>query len=124
MKLKHGVEDDIIILKDTVKQRVKRGSNSGHFGHISPMVEIEPYLVKIVTQLANMRMPISAMQGLELANSLIAGTKIELKVKKRKEENCHAYKESVKSESDNSTNNGGTLGISYWRQFLQKKALG
>jgi hypothetical protein len=40
MKLKHGVEDDIIILKDTVKQRVKRGSNSGHFGHISPMVEV------------------------------------------------------------------------------------
>ena len=83
IKLKHGVEDDIIILKDTVRQRVKRGSKSWHFGHISPMAEVEPYLVEFVTQLANMRMPVSATQG--LTSSLIAGTKIELKVQKWKE---------------------------------------
>jgi hypothetical protein len=58
MKLKHGV--------DAVRQRVKRGSNSGYFGRISPMADIEPYLMEIVTPLAKMRMPVSAMQGLVL----------------------------------------------------------
>jgi len=47
------------------------------------MAEVEPYLVEFVTQLANMRMPVSATQG--LTSSLIAGTKIELKVQKWKE---------------------------------------
>jgi hypothetical protein len=50
--------------------------------------------------------------------SLIVGTKTELQVKKWKEHNCHAYRESVNSDD---VRTGGTLGISYWRQFLPKK---
>jgi hypothetical protein len=115
-KVKHGLDEDIIILKDTVRQRVKRGSNSGHFGHLSPMAEVEPYLVELVIQLANMRIPVTASQGLELANSLIAGTKVELQVKKWKEHNCHAYKQSIMSQKDN----GKLLGLGYWRQFLER----
>jgi hypothetical protein len=78
-KLKHGVDEDIVILKQTVRQRLKRGSTSGHVGQTRPMAEVEPYLVQLIIQLSNMRTPISCAQGLKLANSLISGTEVEKK---------------------------------------------
>jgi hypothetical protein len=43
-------------------------------------MEIVPYLVELIIKLVTMHMPITSSQGLELANSLIAGTSNENKV--------------------------------------------
>ena len=40
------------------------------------MLGIEPHLVELIIQLARMRCPINVTAGLQLANSLIAGTPI------------------------------------------------
>jgi hypothetical protein len=79
-KKKYCVPDDVIIRKDCIRQRIKRNSTSNQVGQQSPMMEIEPYLVELIIKLASMRMPITSSQGLELANSLIAGTSNEDKV--------------------------------------------
>jgi hypothetical protein len=44
------------------------------------MAEIEPYIVSLITQLANMRVPIMTKQGLQLCNSIIKGTKFASKI--------------------------------------------
>jgi hypothetical protein len=91
-KLNHGVDEEIVILKDTIRKRLKRGSTNGHVGQSIPMAEVEPYLVQLIIQLANMRTPITAAQGLELANSLISGTDVENEIMDWKSNNCHANK--------------------------------
>jgi hypothetical protein len=91
-KEKHGVDEDTLILKETVRQRVKRGTKSGHIGQTSPMAQIEPYLVELILQLSSMRTPITTSQGLQLTNSLISGTRIQKGKNDWKGHNCHAYK--------------------------------
>ncbi len=49
-----NLPDDVVILPSTVQQRLKRCSNTGHNGQISPMADIEPSVVSIIIQLANM----------------------------------------------------------------------
>ena len=46
----------------------------------SPMIEVEPYIVKMIGQLAKMRQSITCRQGLELANSLVEAKSIMTKV--------------------------------------------
>jgi cyclophilin family peptidyl-prolyl cis-trans isomerase len=41
------------------------------------MAKIEPYIVSAIIQLANMRVPITTSQGLQLCNSIIHGTKFQ-----------------------------------------------
>ena len=41
------------------------------------MEVIEPYIVSIITQLSNMRIPISTLQGLQLCNSIVNGTRFK-----------------------------------------------
>jgi hypothetical protein len=60
-----------------VRQRLKRNSKSSGNGQKSPMQAVEPYLVSIIIQLANMPIPISTSQDLQLANSLINGTRFK-----------------------------------------------
>jgi hypothetical protein len=74
------------------------------------MMEIEPYLVELIIKLASMRMPITSSQGLELANSLIAGTSNEDKVITWKKNNCAAFR--VKGTKK--------LGKGYWQAFLRR----
>jgi hypothetical protein len=38
---------------------------------------IEPYVVSLIIQLANMHVPITSSQGLQLCNYIIKGTKFE-----------------------------------------------
>jgi hypothetical protein len=116
-KEKHGVGEDTLILKETVRQRVKRGSKSGHIGQTSPMAQIEPYLVELILQLASMRTPITTSQGLQLANSLISGTRIQNQINDWKRHNCHAYKVASQSGNGNTT-----LSLGYWSSFLRRNA--
>jgi hypothetical protein len=110
-KQKHGVPEDVIICKGTIRQRVKRGSNNGHVGQQSPMLDVEPYLVELIIKLAEMRTPITMSQGLQLANSLIKGSKTQDKVVKWKEHNCQPYRIG-KQNAD--------LGAAYWQAFLKR----
>jgi hypothetical protein len=89
-----------------VKQRLKRNSNTSLLGQKSPMQAIEPYLVAIIIKLANMRIPITTAQGLQLANSLINGTRF-------KEEVHQFEKLNLRSASSE-------LGRGYWRGFLKQ----
>jgi hypothetical protein len=56
------------------------------------MAGVESYPVQLIIQLANMRTPISTVQGLELANSLIAATNVEKEILEWKSNKCHDYK--------------------------------
>ncbi len=105
-KQKYKVPDDVVILPATIRQRLKRGSNSGHSGQISPMADIEPYIVSIIIQLANMRVPISSAQGLALCNSIIEGTRFQKQVVDYKNKNCRT--------------SSNKLGPAYWRGFLKR----
>ena len=114
--LKHGVEEGVIIDKNTVRQWLKRGSKHGHVGQTTPMLAVEPYLVELFIQLANMRTPITSTQGLQLANSLISGTKIEEESVEWMSHNCHAYKMTASGSEK-----GKQLGLGYWKSFLKRK---
>jgi hypothetical protein len=74
-KAMHNLDDSVVISEDVVRQRVKRKSNNGKVGPKAPLLQIEPYIVSLIIQLANMRVPITASQGLQLCNSIIKGTK-------------------------------------------------
>jgi hypothetical protein len=100
----------VTIRKDCIRQRVKRNSESNHAGQPSPMIEIEPYLVELIIKLSSMRMPITSAQGLELANSLIAGSSTEEKVLAWKKKNCAAFQQ----------NGAKKLGKGYWQAFLKR----
>jgi hypothetical protein len=59
----------------SIRQQLKRNTVGALHGTKSPMAEIEPYIVSLVTQLANVWVPITTKQGLQLCNSIIKGTK-------------------------------------------------
>jgi hypothetical protein len=65
---------------ETIRTRAKQGllePITVQQGTPSPMSSIEPYIVELITQwLSRMRSPINVTTGLQLANSLIAGTQI------------------------------------------------
>jgi hypothetical protein len=79
-KDKFAIPDDLELNKVTIRKRVERHSVDRKRGLKSTMLEVEPYLVKLIIKLADMRTPISTSQGLQLTNSLIKGTSIEEKV--------------------------------------------
>ncbi len=107
-KIKHFLPEDTTICTGTIRQRVKRNSNSGHVGQTSPMVQVEPYLVELIIKLAEMRYPITTSQGLQLANSLIKGKTIQKQKIEWKTHNCRAFK-SAEGKIE--------LGEGYWRSF-------
>jgi len=90
----------------TVKQRLKRNSTKSGPGQKSPMEHIEPYIVSIIIQLANMRIPITTLQGLQLCNSIISGTRFKDHVDMFKKLNLRSASKE--------------LGRGYWRGFLKR----
>jgi hypothetical protein len=103
---KHNLPHSVKIKVGTVKQRLKRKSTKGTVGQCSPMEAIEPYIVSIIIQLANMRIPITVSQGLQLCNSIISGTRFKDQVAEFKKKNCRSVTEE--------------LGRGYWRGFLKR----
>ncbi len=76
------------------------------------MIEIEPYLVEIIGQLALMRVPITCKEGLSLANSIIKNTTCEESVAEWKAKFCRSV--------DNNPRRKMSLGIGYWRGFMKR----
>jgi len=105
-KARHGLPDNISINEGSIRQRLKRGSKSTIRGTKSPMADIEPYIVLAIIQLANMRVPITTAQGLQLCNSIIQGTKFK--------KNLSLF------QSKNLRSTTTVLGPGYWRGFLRR----
>ena len=105
-KTKYDLGESITINTGSIRQRVKRNTTSSLHGTKSPMAEIEPYIVSLITQLANMRVPITTKQGLQLCNSIIKGTKFASKVTEFQSKNLRSVTEE--------------LGAGYWRGFLKR----
>jgi hypothetical protein len=82
---------------------VKQKSNSCTVGPKSPLLQIEPYVVSLIIQLANMCIPITLVQGLQLCNSIIKGMKFEKMIAE--------YKSQTVSMD---------LGPGYWRGFMKQ----
>jgi hypothetical protein len=102
------VPPHIDIKAGTVRQRLKQKSCKIGPGQKSPMQVIEPYIVTNFMQLSNMRIPISTLQGLQLCNSIVNGTRFKNEMQQFK-------KKHLRSAPDE-------LGHGYWRGFLKRNA--
>lgn len=98
-----------------IKKRSARNSiiTNGKRGTKSPLIEIEPTIVKLIIRLCRMRQSLSVGRCKSLVNSLIKGTEIQKKLIKRKKENSHT---SGDVEKD------GFVGNGYWNGFLDRNA--
>jgi hypothetical protein len=102
---RNGLSRDSVNI-DTVRQRLKRNTQTSTQGPKSPLHDIEPYVVSLVIQLANMCVPITTAQGLQLCNSIIKRTK---------------YKKVTLEFKENYLRSATTsLGRGYWRGFLKQ----
>jgi hypothetical protein len=119
-KKKYGLSDDVKISHFTVRTRAKRLRTNPLVpqGTVSPMIAIEPYIVDLIIQLSRMRSPVNVTTGLQLANSLIAGTSIETELHEWKiRHNIHSRRAGV---SGNETAAQHQLGQGYWRGFMSR----
>jgi hypothetical protein len=105
-KEKHNVPPHIDIKAGTVRQRLERKSSKIGPGQKSPMKVIEPYIISIITQLSNMCIPISTLQGLQLCNSIVNGTRFKNELQQFKKKHLRSAPEE--------------LGRGYWRGFLKR----
>ena len=117
-KQNHGVDSETIS-KYTVRSRAtrKRVNPSVCQGTPSPMLATEPYIVGLIAQLSRMRSPINVTTGLQLANSIIAGTPFELEVKAWKLKHNVHYRMSTEDVGSGPL----VLGWGYWNGFMKKR---
>ena len=113
MKRRLDVPDDIVISAHTIRQRQKRGGvvlagqkgrQSG--GLISPLISIEPQIVEILIQMAQIRQCLTPAEAIQLINSLIVGTQVQ--------------EDLIKFKQKFSNNVDGTVGVGYWRAFKKR----
>ena len=108
----------------TIRSRCKRNNINPVVsqGTSSPMAVVEPYLIAVILQLAQMRSPMNASMGLHLANSMIQGTDIakaimakRAKRKKQQAMNLQEQPSSLSStltSTDHSSTSGSTAAVS------------
>jgi hypothetical protein len=100
---KFELEGEYVIKEGTVRTRAKRGRPFGRM--LSPMHDVEPYLVEWCKQRYRMGEVFDAKAFLAIANSIIVGTPTEAKVLE--------FKKSVKAGDS-------LLGIRYFHQFMKR----
>jgi hypothetical protein len=88
----------------TIRSRCKRNHIDPVVlqGTTSPMAAVEPYLIAVILQLAQMRCPINATMGLHLANSMIEGTVIAKAIMEKREKHRKKQKSITMQESSSS----------------------
>ena len=90
-KARNGLPEETFMNRSTIVNRVSQKIGHQH-GRVITMLAIEPYMVELIHQLAQMRNPISVSDGLRLANSLISGTKIGDSVNSWRQTHSSAYR--------------------------------
>ena len=92
-KVKNGVPIDVVVNAETVRNCAKMNilDLNTTAGTISPMAEIEPWIVAIIIQLAAMCLPLTPTQYLEVCNSIITGTSISTDLDTWQQKHCNNY---------------------------------
>ena len=75
---------------------------AGH-GHVSPMVHIESYFLDVILQLDVMRQPVTPAIALEIINSMIKDTTIEVQIVEWKKKILPSACESDDKKDNSST---------------------
>ena len=108
VKEKRGVVTKIS--PSAIRRRVDRKSLHSHHlagGQVSPLAKIEPTILGIIIQMAQMRQCLTPIRALSLINSLIKDTPVQ--------------QELVDWKATNTPNTSGIVGRENWRSFLKKK---
>lgn len=107
---KHNLPADVKISDKCIMMRLRHKkifiANGYGRGLSSPLLPIEPTIVKLITQMATIRQCLNSAQGLQLVNDLIKGTEYEEKL--------------VKFKSKFSNNVLPIVGLSYWNGFMRR----
>jgi hypothetical protein len=83
------------------------------------MIAIEPYIDNLIIQLTRMQSPVNVTAGLQLANSLIAGTAIQSEIQEWKiRHNIHSQSDRVSGSNEAAQRH--FLGQGYWRGFMRR----
>ena len=107
MKKEEYKVPDLIVIHSTVHSHMsRRSTNPKHHGPGSPVVEMEPVFLQLCIEMGNARQPLTSSEGLELANSLIAGTPIQNKL--------------IRFQQMSKKKPTGKLGVKYWCSFLKR----
>ena len=111
-----GIPPGVEINIETVRSRAKRKKPQGkNEASMSPMLEVEPYIIVLIEQLSKMRVPITCRQGLELANSLVSGKSIMENIVLWRQKHCISFREDPTLSKP--------LGSGYWRGFMSRNWL-
>ena len=95
---------DVNVPEITIRMRSVRKkpvTNAGHGGLVSPLIEIDDVVVKMILMMARIRQCLTPSTGLALVNSLIDKQPIQDK--------------SIAWKQKFSSNETGTVGTKYWR---------
>ena len=112
-KKEFNVPENFKVHRQTIYSRLRRNNPvCEHRGPNSPMLDVEEVIVAIASQKAQMNQPITPKEGLELANSLIAGTPVEKEIRK-----FHRYKKMFEVDDVESPS---LLKRGYWRGFMRR----
>ena len=83
-KKKNNLPENVVIKQNSIQKRIywKKEMVQIHStnGHTSPLIEIEPTLVKIILQMAKIRECLTPSKALFLINNVIKATKYETKL--------------------------------------------
>ena len=96
------------IKRKTILSRINRNSLfvNKQNNKITPLMQIEPYLVQISLWKQNDGQPITPSEGISLANSLIEGKPIQTDLK--------CYQSSIKASPT------GTVSTKFWQNFVKR----
>ena len=109
-KSRNGLPEDLTINKNLIRQRMKQTVvvNTPHSGLTSPLISIEPLIVGILIQMAQIRQCLTPSEAVQLINSLIKDTQLQQDLIKWKMKYSHG--------SD------GYIGGGYWSLFKKRNA--
>ena len=94
----------------TFRARIDRESYNGD-GTKSPLSDIEPKLVSLISCMSNIKRSLTVTEGLMLVNDIIKGTNAQQKLIKWKTDRkiFHLDEENI-----------GEVGVNYWKGFLKR----
>ena len=109
-RINFNLEQEFRYPYETMRTRIKRGKLDGK-GRESPMVAIEPKLIKMILCMSNIKRSLNVSDGLKLANDLIKDTDTQLKLSNWKK---------LRKIHHNNLEDYNKVGVSYWHRFLQR----
>ena len=118
-KSKHKVPQSTVISKHTILTRARRNRLDPKVrqGITSPMLGIEPYIVEVLIQLSKLGRPINVATGLQLANSIIAGTEHAARVLAWKHKHNAQFWAAARTAGKEPSS---LLGKGYWAGFNKR----